>query len=70
MKNTIFVFILINIRFLQTSQAQFESLKKKTEDTIKKEIEKQPEAKDEQQKDNNEAQTNNEKTGLPKADWQ
>ncbi len=59
MKNTIFVFILIiTSGLLQTTQAQFESLKKKTEDTIKKEIEKQPEAKDEQQNDNEE-QTNN-----------
>jgi OmpA-OmpF porin, OOP family len=61
MKNTIFVFILIiTSGLLQTTQAQFESLKKKTEDTIKKEIEKQPEAKDEQQNDNK-TQTNNEK---------
>jgi len=58
MKNTIFVFILIiTSGLLQTTQAQFESLKKKTEDTIKKEIEKQTEVKDEQQNDN-EAQTN------------
>jgi OmpA-OmpF porin, OOP family len=61
MKNTIFIFILIITSGLQlTTQAQFESLKKKTEDTINKEIEKQTEAKDEQQNDN-EAQTNNEK---------
>jgi OmpA-OmpF porin, OOP family len=61
MKNTIFVFLLIlTSGFLQTTQAQFESLKKKTEDTIKKEIEKQTEVKDEQQNDN-EAQTNDEK---------
>ena len=58
MKNTIFVFILIiTSGLLQTTQAQFESLKKKTEDTIKKEIEKQTEVKDEQQNDND-AQTN------------
>ena len=61
MKNTIFVFILIiTSGLLLTTQAQFESLKKKTEDTIKKEIEKQTEAKDEQQNDN-EVQTDNEK---------
>ena len=61
MKNTIFVFILvITLGLLQTTQAQFESLKKKAEDTIKKEIEKQPEVKDDKQNDN-EAQTNNEK---------
>ena len=61
MKNTIFIFILIITSGLQlTTQAQFESLKKKTEDTIKKEIEKQTEVKDEQQNDN-EVQTNNEK---------
>ena len=61
MKNAIFVFILIiTSGLLQTTQAQFESLKKKTEDAIKKEIEKQPEVKDEQKNDN-EAQTNNEK---------
>ena len=61
MKNTIFVFILvITLGLLQTTQAQFESLKKKAEDTIKKEIEKQPEVKDDKQNDN-EAQTNDEK---------
>lgn len=60
MKNTIFVFILvITLGLLQTTQAQFESLKKKAEDTVKKEIEKKPETKDDQQKETKE-QSNNE----------
>ncbi|MDZ7626071.1 MAG: OmpA family protein [Ignavibacteriaceae bacterium] len=69
MKNTIFVFILvITFCLLQTTQAQFlETIKKKTEETVKKEIEKKPESTDEQQKDTQE-QTSNENQESEKQD--
>ncbi|MBK9096551.1 MAG: OmpA family protein [bacterium] len=63
MKNTIFVFMLIlTFGLMQATQAQFlETIKKKTEETVKKEIEKKPETKDDQQKDSDEKSSNESK---------